>query len=95
MVSEYKCTLRAMAAAERGVDHAKKIIRTIREIRNEHHSCTAREVARRLKLGHTLTVKQLTNLREAGLVDWTEQMGSVHLTMKGGKLAPRVKDDGQ
>ena len=67
--------------------HAQRILQTIRDVRNEHSACTAREVARRMKLNAGLLGKQLLNLRTADLVTWTEMAGSLKLTAKGGKFA--------
>jgi len=74
---------------QRRHDRAQLILRTIREVRAEHHACTAREVSRRTKTTHTLVVQQLDNLRKAGMVEWTEMPGSLRLTLKGGKFSPR------
>jgi hypothetical protein len=79
---------------KRGVDHAVKLMSTIREVRAEYSACTAREVARRCKLGHTLVVGQLRNLRTAGYVTWTEHMpGSLKLTPAGGKFLAKHTPD--
>lgn len=78
-----------MATNQRGADQAAKIIRCIREVRAEHHACTAREVARLTKTTSSLMQRQLVNLRNAGLVEWTTMPGSLRLTIKGGKYAPR------
>lgn len=77
---------------KRGVDHALKLMTTIREVRAEYSACTAREVARRCKLGHTLVVGQLRNLRKAGYVMWDDVMpGSLRVTAEGGKFMAKHK----
>jgi DNA-binding IclR family transcriptional regulator len=66
-----------------------EVLQTIREIRKEHHACTARELERRCKMQHAICQRTLLTLREAGFVDWTVLPGSLHLTLKGGKRATR------
>lgn len=72
----------------RGEEYARLLLVTIREVREEHHACTLRELARRLGgVNHNIINRQFDILRKAELVDATEMPGSLHLTAKGGKVA--------
>lgn len=72
----------------RGEEYARLLLVTIREIREEHHACTLRELARRLGgVHHNQINRQFDVLRKAELVDATTMPGSIHLTAKGGKVA--------
>lgn len=72
----------------RGEEYARLLLVTIREIRDEHHACTLRELARRLGgVHHNQINRQFDVLRRAELVDATSMPGSIHLTAKGGKVA--------
>lgn len=59
------------------------VLRTINDVRKEHHACTAREVGRRLKLHNTQLQLMLTQLRKLGYIDSTELAGSLRVTAKG------------
>lgn len=79
----------------RGEQQALLIMRTIKDVRAEHHACTAREVSRLLRMNNTVLVRQLAKMRELGLVEWTDLTGSLHLTLQGaGILARKTKKPG-
>lgn len=72
----------------RGEEYARLLLVTIREVREENHACTLRELARRLGgVNHNIVNRQFDILRKAELVDATLMPGSIHLTAKGGKVA--------
>lgn len=73
-----------------GVHYVKLLLDTIGEIRTEHHSCTMREVARRLRKTPMMMHRQCLQLKEWGLADWTDLDGSVHLTIKGQNVRKRI-----
>lgn len=76
-----------MPRQPRGEEYARLVLVTIREIREEHHACTSREIGRRLQVDHQIINRQFDVLRKAELVDATQMPGSIHLTAKGGKVA--------
>lgn len=72
----------------RGKEYAKLLLVTIREVRDEHHACTLRDLARRLGgVNHNQINRQFDVLRNAGLVDATQMPGSIHLTPLGEEVA--------
>lgn len=58
----------------------QRIVEMIRITRDRNHACTAREVARQLRLSPTAVVARLNVLRAEGLVQWNAVPGSLHLT---------------
>lgn len=61
-------------------------LRSIRDVRRDHHACTVGEIARVSKVPKNTVMHRLNQLRERNLVQWTELPGSVCLTMRGGKV---------
>lgn len=75
----------------RGVKYGAEVLTTVKEIRAEHHACTAREIGRRLRETHTVIGRQLRQLQKWGYVDWTEMDGSIVVTLKGGTFIKAVE----
>lgn len=81
-----------MAASQsKGVVYAAELIECIKAVREEHHACTAREVARRMQVTHTLMSRQLQILLANGLIELTGMPGSICVTAKGGKFRSGVR----
>ena len=54
-----------------------RILAMIDEVRAEHGSCTAREVARRLKVAHTYVQARLHLMKAQGKITFTSLPGSI------------------
>jgi hypothetical protein len=59
------------------------ILDTIDEVRTEHHACSLREVARRLRASPDVIRYRCQLMRELGKLTWTDVTGS--LRVLGGK----------
>lgn len=56
-----------------------KIIELIVEMRATYHACTARLIARQMRMDPSHIGTRLQKLKAAGLVDFNEVPGSIHL----------------
>lgn len=62
----------------------QRILELIHEIRTEHHACSMRNIASRVRIKETAVRARLSKMRDAGLVGWTANFpGSLHLTEAG------------
>lgn len=57
----------------------KRVVETIRKIRDRHGACTARAVANELRLSPNVVRYRCEALRQAGEVNWTPMPGSLHV----------------
>lgn len=55
----------------------QKILDTIDELRLEHHACTARGIAQKLRMSADMVRYRVDLMRKAGLVKWTPMPGSL------------------
>lgn len=62
-------------------------------VREEHHACTAGEVARQLKMNRDSVKYRVRKLAEAGLVTYTEVPGSLRIVDAGDQPEREVEAD--
>lgn len=72
--------------SEKGVQGAIELLAAVRETREEYHACTAGELSRRMRMAKSTVVHRLGQLRERGLVEWSDLPGGIHLTLRGGRV---------
>ena len=69
------------------------IITTIEEMRETHHACTARLVARRLRVSADVIRYRLQKMREEGTVTWTDVPGSLRVLSLPAVPAPAEQEE--